>query len=56
MLGGKDDTLHTCTLERCYPLLHIQDGGSEGLRWCIAVAPLKVIEGIQSKVYEGIGL
>ena len=56
MLGGKDDTLHTCTLERGHPLLHIQDGGSEGLRWCIAVAPLKVIEGVQSKVYEGIGL
>ena len=56
MLGSKDNTLHTCTLERGHPLLYIQDGGSEGLRWCIAVAPLKVIEGIQPKVYEGIGL
>ena len=56
MLGGKDDTLHTCTLEGSHPLLHIQDWGSEGRGWCNAVASLKVIEGIQPKVYEGIGL
>ena len=54
VLGGKDDAFHTGVDQRLRPLLAVKPGGVEGSRVGIAVPPLAIVEGVQTKMDEGI--
>ena len=55
VLGRQHDPLHAGRLERADPLVAVQSRGVEGRGGRIAVAPLHVVEGVESVVDEGVG-
>ena len=56
VLGRQHDSLHAGSLERADPLVAVQVGRGECRGGRIAVAPLHVVEGVESVMDKGIGL
>ena len=56
MFRGEDDAFHAGCFQGPHPLLAVEVGWVEGFGWRVAITPFQVVEGVQPKVDEGVGL